>query len=344
MWEGSIFITTLLTVKNLHVQFRTYAGVVHALRGVDFELSAGDIIGIVGESGCGKTVTASAIMGIIPSPPGEVIAGEAWSDGRDLLKLPEAEARKLRGNSMSMIFQDPMTSLNPVLTIGAQLMEPFFEHQSLPASEARVRAEELLRLVGIADPASRLRQYPHQLSGGMRQRVMIAMALACNPKLLFADEPTTALDVTVQAQILDLLKKLNQELNTSIVLITHDLGVVAGLCRKVLVMYAGQIVESAPVKELFASPCHPYTLGLLQSVPRPDSTEKKLLTIDGHPPDLIAPPSGCAFLPRCRFAMQTCLTAPPLFSLTLEHQSRCWLNHHDSPHSPSELFFTGGLS
>ena len=337
-------MAALLTVKNLQVQFRTYAGIVHALRGVDFELSAGDIVGIVGESGCGKTVTASAIMGIIPSPPGEIVAGEAWFDGRDLLKLPESEARALRGNAMSMIFQDPMTSLNPVLTIGTQLMEPFFEHQSLPAPEARERAEELLRLVGIADPASRLHQYPHQLSGGMRQRVMIAMALACNPKLLFADEPTTALDVTVQAQILDLLKKLNLELNTTIVLITHDLGVVAGLCRKVIVMYAGQVVESAPVSELYDSPCHPYTWGLLQSVPRPDSTEKKLLTIDGHPPDLIMPPSGCAFLPRCKFAMQTCHNEPPLFTITPGHQSRCWMNHPDSPHSLRKSSSAGGIS
>ncbi len=337
-------MTSLLTVKNLHVQFRTYAGVVHALRGVDFELSSGDIVGIVGESGCGKTVTASAIMGIIPSPPGEIVAGEAWFDGRDLLKISEAEARSLRGNSMSMIFQDPMTSLNPVLTIGTQLAEPFTKHQSLPAAEARTRAEELLRLVGISDPASRLRQYPHQLSGGMRQRVMIAMALACKPKLLFADEPTTALDVTVQAQILDLLKKMNQELNTAIILITHDLGVVAGICRRVLVMYAGQIVESAPVNELFANPCHPYTLGLLQSVPRPDSAHKRLLTIDGQPPDLLVVPSGCAFLPRCRFAMQACLETPPLYSLTPDHQSRCWLNHPDSPHSPRDLFSAGGVS
>jgi len=337
-------LSALLTVKNLHVEFRTYAGVVHALRGVDFELSAGDIVGIVGESGCGKTVTASAIMGIIPSPPGEVVAGEAWFDGRNLLKLPETESRAIRGNLMSMIFQDPMTSLNPVLTIGTQLMEPFTEHLSLTASEARERSEELLRLVGISDPASRLHQYPHQLSGGMRQRVMIAMALACNPKLLFADEPTTALDVTVQAQILDLLKKLNHELNTTIVLITHDLGVVAGICRRVLVMYAGQIVESASVNELFSDPRHPYTLGLMQSVPRPDSTHKRLLTIDGQPPDLLAPPAGCAFLPRCRFAMQSCLEAPPLYKLTADHLARCWLNHPDSPHSPQELFLAGGLS
>ena len=335
-------MTALLTVKNLHVQFRTYAGLVHALRGVDFELDAGDIVGIVGESGCGKTVTASAVMGIIPSPPGEIIAGEAWFDNRDLLKLPESEMRLLRGNLISMIFQDPMTSLNPVLTIGTQLTEPFTEHQSLNMPEARERAVGLLRLVGISDPDSRLDQYPHQLSGGMRQRVMIAMSLACNPRLLFADEPTTALDVTVQAQILDLLKKLNQELNTTIVLITHDLGVVAGLCRKVLVMYAGQVVESASVEDLYATPCHPYTLGLLRSVPHPEAPHKRLLTIDGQPPDLLLPPSGCAFLPRCRFAMQSCLEAPPLFELKPTHLSRCWLNHPDSPHNPRELFAAGG--
>jgi len=329
--------TILLSVKNLHVRFRTYAGVVHALRGVDFELSVGEIIGIVGESGCGKSVTASAIMGIIPSPPGEVFAGQAWFEGRDLLKLSEAESRSLRGNALSMIFQDPMTSLNPVLTIGTQLTEPFTEHQSLSNTEARQRAAELLRLVGISDSETRLNQYPHQLSGGMRQRVMIAMSLACNPKLLFADEPTTALDVTVQAQILDLLKRLNLELNTAMVLITHDLGVVASICQRVLVMYAGQIVESAPVQALFSEPRHPYSLGLLQSVPNPDYKGKKLLAIEGHPPDLLLPPDGCAFLPRCRYSMQACLETPPMFSVSTGHKARCWLNHPDAPSACHEV-------
>lgn len=332
----------LLSVKNLQVRFRTYAGVVHALRGVDFDLAAGDIVGIVGESGCGKTVTASAVMGIIPSPPGEVVAGEAWFDGQDLLKLTEPELQRIRGNLMSMIFQDPMTSLNPVLTIGTQLTEPFLAHQSIAASEARRRAVELLTLVGISDPVSRLDQYPHQLSGGMRQRVMIAMALACNPRLLFADEPTTALDVTVQAQILDLLKQLNQNLNTTIVLITHDLGVVAGLCRKVLVMYAGQVVEAATVTDLFAHPGHPYTLGLLHSVPHPESTGQRLTTIDGQPPDLIIEPTGCAFLPRCPSAMQACLEEPPLFDAGDQHQVRCWLCHPDAPKRPRKAFAEGG--
>lgn len=331
----------LLTVKNLHVRFRTYAGIVHALRGVDFELSAGEIVGIVGESGCGKSVTASAIMGIIPTPPGEVFSGEVWFEGRDLLTLSESDFRSLRGNALSMIFQDPMTSLNPVLTIGSQLTEPFTEHQSLTADEARLKAAELLRLVGISDGETRLRQYPHQLSGGMRQRVMIAMSLACTPQLLFADEPTTALDVTVQAQILDLLKRLNQELNTTMVLITHDLGVIATICQRVLVMYAGQIVESAPVQALFADPCHPYSLGLLQSVPHPDYKGKELLTIDGHPPDLLLPPDGCAFLPRCRFAMQACKEAPPMFSLSPDHQARCWLNHPDSPQPIRKILKVG---
>ncbi len=328
---------TLLSVKNLHVRFRTYAGIIHALRGVDFELSTGEIVGIVGESGCGKSVTASAIMGIIPTPPGEVFAGEAWFQGRDLLKLSESESRSLRGNALSMIFQDPMTSLNPVLTIGAQLTEPFTEHQSLTQTEARQRAAELLRLVGISDSETRLSQYPHQLSGGMRQRVMIAMSLACNPKLLFADEPTTALDVTVQAQILDLLKRLNRELNTTMVLITHDLGVVASICKRVLVMYAGQIVESAPVQVLFSNPGHPYSLGLLQSIPHPDYKGKKLLAIDGHPPDLLLPLNGCAFLPRCRYAMQACLDNPPMFSLSADHQARCWLNHPNAPSASREV-------
>ena len=335
-------MASLLSVENLQVCFRTHAGVVQALCGVDFALEAGDIVGIVGESGCGKTVTASAIMGIIPSPPGEITSGRVLFEGRNLFSLSEPEARSLRGNAISMIFQDPMTSLNPVLTIGAQLTEPFILHQSLTRAVATERAVELLRLVGLADPAARLKQYPHQLSGGMRQRVMIAMALACNPRLLFADEPTTALDVTVQAQILDLLKKLNQELNTTIVLITHDLGVVAGICRKVFVMYAGQIVETAPVGELYETPRHPYTAGLLRSVPRPGDSGKKLRTIDGHPPDLIAPPAGCAFLPRCRFAMQACLEAPPLMMLSAGRQARCWLNHPDSPRTPQDLFTSGG--
>lgn len=334
-------MTTLLTVKNLQVRFRTYAGVVHSLRGIDFELDTGDIVGIVGESGCGKTVTASAIMGIIPFPPGEVFAGEIRFEGKDLLSFSELEWRRIRGNLISMIFQDPMTSLNPVLTIGAQITEPFEQHQDLSATEARERAAELLRLVGIADPVSRLDQYPHQMSGGMRQRVMIAMALACNPRLLLADEPTTALDVTVQAQILDLLKKLNHELNTTIVLITHDLGVVAGLCRKVLVMYAGQIVESAPVEELFANPGHPYTLGLLHSVPRPDSGNKRLLAIEGQPPDLILPPAGCAFLPRCPFAMKVCHDAPPLFVSGAGHSVRCWLSHPEAPKNSEPAIAAG---
>ena len=332
----------LLSVQDLQVHFHTHAGTVHALRGVDFELEPGEIVGIVGESGCGKTVTASTVMGIIPSPPGEIVAGRALFDGKDLLSLPEKEARKLRGNDISMIFQDPMTSLNPVLTIGTQLSEPFVEHQSLSTELASERAAELLRLVGISEPTARLRQYPHQLSGGMRQRIMIAMALACNPRLLFADEPTTALDVTVQAQILELLKKLNGELATTIVLITHDLGVVAGMCSKVFVMYAGQIVEAAAVQQLYASPLHPYTAGLLQSVPKPDGIGKKLSTIDGQPPDLIAPPSGCAFLPRCPFAMQACLQAPPLMSLASGRQARCWLNHPDSPRTLQELLRAGG--
>ena len=334
----------LLSVQNLHVHFHTYAGTVHALRGVDFDLDAGDMVGIVGESGCGKTVTASAVMGIIPSPPGNVAQGNVLFDGCDLFGLSEKQLRSLRGNAVSMIFQDPMTSLNPVLTIGAQLAEPFILHQSLPRSAAMEKSANLLRLVGLSDPAARLRQYPHQLSGGMRQRVMIAMALACNPRLLFADEPTTALDVTIQAQILDLLKKLNQELNTAIVLITHDLGVVAGMCRRVLVMYAGQIVESAPVADLYASPRHPYTAGLLSSVPRPGEVGKKLRTIEGHPPDLIAPPAGCAFLPRCRFAMQACQAEPPLMALPGSRKARCWLNHPDCPSFPQDMLITGGRS
>ncbi len=321
----------LLSVENLSVNFRTYAGTVRAVRDVSFTLAAGEILGIVGESGCGKSVTASSLLGLIPSPPGEVASGRILFDGQDIVKMDEAALRKLRGNAVSMIFQDPMTSLNPVLTVGSQLGECFTAHQRLDGRTVRERSAELLRLVGIPAPEARLGQYPHQLSGGMRQRVMIAMALAMNPRILIADEPTTALDVTIQAQIIDLMKKLNSELGTSIILISHDLGVVAGLCEKVLVMYAGQVVEAAPVAELYTRPLHPYTLGLLHSVPRLDAVRTRLASIDGQPPDLIAPPAGCAFAPRCRFAMVACREAPPLIAAVPGHQSRCWLAHPDCP-------------
>jgi oligopeptide transport system ATP-binding protein len=332
-------VQPLISVENLSVDFHTYAGTVQAVRDVSFTLAAGEILGIVGESGCGKSVTAGSLMGLIPSPPGEITSGHIMFGGEDIVKMDEAALRKLRGNAISMIFQDPMTSLNPVLTIGSQLGECFTTHQQLDAGTVRERSVELLKLVGIPAPEVRLGQYPHQLSGGMRQRVMIAMALAMNPRILIADEPTTALDVTIQAQIIDLMKKLNSELGTSIILISHDLGVVAGLCETVLVMYAGQVVEAAPVAALYARPRHPYTLGLLHSVPRLDAARTRLASIDGQPPDLIALPAGCAFAPRCRFAMVACRQAPPLIAAAPGHQSRCWLAHPDCPHP-----LTGGAA
>lgn len=323
----------LLSVENLTVKFHTYAGIVQAVKDVSFTLDKGEILGIVGESGCGKSVTASAIMGLIPSPPGEIAAGSILFGDADIVKLDEPSLRQLRGNAISMIFQDPMTSLNPVLTVGLQLTECFMTHQRADKSAAKERAIQMLKLVGIPAPETRMRQYPHQLSGGMRQRVMIAMALAINPQILIADEPTTALDVTIQAQIIDLMKKLNRELDTSIILISHDLGVIAGLCNRVIVMYAGQIVEAAAVGNLFRDPRHPYTLGLLQSIPRADHVRTRLESIEGQPPDLLSPPSGCAFRPRCRYAMKVCDQAPPLFATNENHISRCWLEHEACPHS-----------
>ncbi|MFO7172862.1 MAG: ABC transporter ATP-binding protein [Bacillota bacterium] len=326
----------LLVVRDLHTSFFTYAGEVKAVRGVSFTVGRGEAVAIVGESGCGKSVTTASIMRLIPDPPGKIKSGQILFDGRDLLQLSEKEMERVRGNEIGMIFQDPMTSLNPVLTIGLQLTEAIERHQGLSKAQARERAVEMLRLVGIPQPEKRLSAYPHQFSGGMRQRVMIAMAISCNPKLLIADEPTTALDVTIQAQILDVLKNLKRQLDTAIILITHDLGVVAGLADRVIVMYAGQVVEEAPVRELYANPQHPYTLGLLRSVPRLDRKEKKpLVPIEGQPPDLLAPPKGCAFAPRCPFAMRICLEEdPPLFPVGSEHQSKCWLQHPQAPPRP----------
>lgn len=327
----------ILTVENLHVLFHTYAGTIQAVNDVSFSVGKGELVGLVGESGCGKSVTASSLMGLIPCPPGET-SGRILFDGRDIMQLSPAELRDIRGNSISMIFQDPMTSLNPVLTIGLQLAESYMVHQRLSKQESLIRAADMLRLVGISAPERRLYQYPHELSGGMRQRVMIAMALACNPRILIADEPTTALDVTIQAQIIDLMKRLNQELDTSILIISHDLGVIAGLCSRVIVMYAGQIVESGRVGDLFSSPQHPYTWGLLRSIPRLDRAGDRLATIAGQPPDLLVPSMGCAYLPRCQYAMEICKQPPPLFEPLAERQSRCWLCHENSPISPKALF------
>lgn len=329
---------TVLDVKNLNVVFHTYAGVVQAVTDVSFSLKKGEILGLVGESGCGKSVTSSAMMGLVPQPPGET-QGEIYFEGKNLVTLDAKSLQEIRGNHISMIFQDPMTSLNPVLTIGLQLSETLILHRGLSKEEALKKSIEILGLVGISSPEVRVKQYPHQLSGGMRQRVMIAMALSCNPQVLIADEPTTALDVTVQAQIIDLMKKLNQDFHTSIILISHDLGVIASLCQRVQVMYAGRIVESAPVDELYANACHPYTWGLMHSVPRADDQNGELKTIGGQPPDLLSPPKGCAFEPRCQFSMSICKDQlPPLFEIKPQHQARCWLNHELSARKPRDCF------
>jgi oligopeptide/dipeptide ABC transporter ATP-binding protein len=292
----------LLTVEDLHTHFFTRQGVVHAVDGVSFQLEAGRTLGLVGESGCGKSVTALSIMGLLPKPPARIVSGTITFDGRDITDAPEREMEKLRGDQIGMIFQDPMTSLNPTLTIGTQITETIRRHLGLDRAQARKRAVELLEQVQIPRAADRLDDYPHRFSGGMRQRVMIAMALSCNPRVLIADEPTTALDVTVQAEVLALLSSLQVERQMAMLLITHDMGVIAQTADDVAVMYAGQIIESAPVSELFASPEHPYTEALLASIPdliEPDVRNKRLATIEGRPPDLIDPPSACRFAERC---------------------------------------------
>jgi len=318
----------LLEVKNLRTWFYTQDGIVKAVNGISYTLNQGEALGIVGESGCGKSVSAMSIMRLIPTPPGRIVEGEVIFDGRDLLKLSDDEIRRVRGNEIAMIFQDPMTSLNPVLTVSRQITEALELHLGMSASSARKRAIELLELVGIPSARSRVDDYPHQFSGGMRQRVMIAMALSCNPKLLIADEPTTALDVTIQAQILDLIKRLQQELGMSLILITHDLGVVAGLTDRINVMYAGYIVESAPTEVLFSDPRHPYTLGLLRSIPRIDEPRKeRLIPIEGLPPDLVSPPQGCPFQPRCVYAVERCVPEnPTLEPVQRGHTIACWVD------------------
>jgi oligopeptide transport system ATP-binding protein len=303
---------TLLRVRNLRTRFATDRGDVRAVNGVSFDLEEGEILGLVGESGSGKSVTALSVMRLVPEPPGHIAAESLAFDGRELLSLSEAEMREERGSSMAMIFQDPMRSLNPVLTIGRQIVEVLRRHQKMGGSAAKRRAIELLETVGIPSAEKRLSAYPHQFSGGMRQRVMIAIALSCNPRLLIADEATTALDVTIQAQIVDLVKRLTHERGTSVIWISHDLGVVAGLCDKVNVMYAGNVVESGPIRELFHRPSHGYTLGLMGSTPRVDGTGARRLTpIEGMPPSLIEPIKLCPFLPRCRVAVPACQTVPP---------------------------------
>ena len=314
----------LLSVKDLRTYFETEDGVVKAVDGVDFELSRGETLGIVGESGSGKSVTSLSIMRLIPDPPGKIVSGEVKLDGDDLLKLSPNEVRDVRGKRLAMIFQDPMTSLNPFMRISKQLMEVTQLHLGHSKNQAYKHAIEMLEQVGIPDARARADSYPHELSGGMRQRVMIAMALSCQPELLIADEPTTALDVTIQAQILELIKKLKSDTSASVILITHDLGVVAGMTNHIVVMYAGKIFECAPTAELFAQPGNPYTRGLLRSVPDPTAREQKLYQIPGLPPDLAHLPIGCPFAPRCERAEELCHREfPPFVQLTREHYSLC---------------------
>ena len=314
----------LLSVDDLRVQFWTDRGTIHAVNGVSFEIAKGETLGIVGESGCGKSVTSLALLGILPRA-GRVVGGSATFAGRDLVGLSDAELRRVRGKEIAMIFQDPMTSLNPVLTIGRQIREALETHFGMDRGPADARAAELLDQVGIPSARSRLRDYPHQFSGGMRQRAMIAMALACEPKLLIADEPTTALDVTIQAQILELLRELVAEHGTALIMITHDLGVVAGMCERVHVMYAGMFVETGSAGDLFAHPRHPYTVGLLQSVPRLDARRQaKLQPIEGVPRDMLSAPAACPFAPRCRYVIDGCVAeVPKLRQMEPGHDARC---------------------
>jgi oligopeptide/dipeptide ABC transporter ATP-binding protein len=315
----------LLEVRGLRTTFRGEQGEVRAVDGIDLRVERGRTLGIVGESGCGKSVTALSIMGLVPQPPGRIAAGEVLFEGEDLLKAPAQRLRDLRGNKLAMIFQEPMTSLNPAFPVGEQIAEALLRHRSVSREEAGSQAIEMLRRVRIPSPERRAKDYPHQLSGGMRQRVMIAMALACNPKLLIADEPTTALDVTIQAQILELMRALREELGTAIILITHDLGVIAELADEVAVMYAGKVIERCPAEKLFAEPQHPYTIGLLGSIPRLHVERERLAAIDGFVPDAAALPEGCRFHPRCPFAIDRCSQEiPPLEEISPGHFVACW--------------------
>lgn len=322
----------LLEVNNLKTSFYTQFGEVQAVGGVSFNLEYGEVMGIVGESGSGKSVTMMSIMRLLDQN-GKVKDGDIRFEDSDLVSLNEEAMSKIRGNEISMIFQDPMTSLNPLMTIGNQIMEPLRIHKKMTKAEAHKKAIELLYLVGIPSPESRMNQYPHEFSGGMRQRVMIAMALTCNPKLLIADEPTTALDVTIQAQILEIMKDIKQKLNTSIILITHDLGVVADICDKVNVMYGGLIIEQGTVKDIFYNSRHPYTWGLMESVPNPNTlVRERLRPIDGQPPDLFKPPKGCPFYARCKYSMEVCKEhRPGYYEITPGHKSACWLNDKRAP-------------
>ena len=330
---------SLFQVSNLHVEFTTYGGVVHAVRGASFHVDRGETLAIVGESGCGKSVAVQSVMGLIPIPPGRITQGEAILDGHRILGHQSINGKDIRGNKVGMIFQDPMTSLNPTMTIGNQIAEPLKLHRKLSGTQAKKKAIELLEMSKIPEAAKRAAQYPFEFSGGMLQRAMIAMAIACEPDLLIADEPTTALDVTIQAQILDLIKDLQKEVGMGLILITHDLGVVAGVADRVVVMYAGEILESGTVDEIFYSPSHPYTVGLLSAMPTNRSDEvQKLMPIPGSPPDLFSPPAGCGYAARCPHAMEACVEKQPSeFTISGAHFSKCWLHHDACEHHVLEV-------
>lgn len=326
-------MSRVLDIKDLYVSFDTYAGEVQAVRGVSYHVEAGEVLAVVGESGCGKSVTAQTIMKLNPMPPARIKSGTLTLNDIDIVNTPEQDMQKIRGKDVSMIFQDPMTCLNPTMQVGKQIVEAIKHHQNLSTEQANIKAIEMLEKVQIPNALERSKQYPHQFSGGMRQRAMIAMALSCNPKLLIADEPTTALDVTIQAQIIDLLADIRDELGTAIVLITHDLGVVANLADRVAVMYAGKVVETGTALDIFHHPSHPYTSALLDSLPKHDtSKEDELTSIPGTPPDLIKPPVGCGFGARCTKCMKICKEhQPPVFDLGNGHTASCWLLHKDCP-------------
>jgi oligopeptide/dipeptide ABC transporter, ATP-binding protein, C-terminal domain len=317
----------ILELQDLKTCFHTREGIVNAVDGVSYHLDVGEVLGVVGESGCGKSVTALSIMRLIPNPPGEIVSGAVLYKGSNLLEKTERQMKKIRGNEISMIFQEPMTSLNPLFKIGDQIIETIVLHQSLSKKEAREKAIEMLSLVGIPLPSKRIDSYPHELSGGMRQRVMIAMALSCNPEILLADEPTTALDVTIQAQILELMCKLKDKTGTSIIMITHDLGIVAEMCNRIVVMYCGQIVEEGTVKEIFKNPLHPYTIGLLGSIPKIDTEKGRLFNIKGNVPSLLKMPKGCRFSTRCTHCMKKCNEMEPdIIQVDGTRKVRCWLH------------------
>ena len=329
----------LFEVSNLHVQFTTYGGIVHAVRGASFHVDRGETLAIVGESGCGKSVAVQSVMGLIPIPPGRIVDGEARLEGQDIIANHIIDGRDIRGNKVGMVFQDPMTSLNPTMTIGNQIAEPLKLHRNMSTSQAKRKAIELLEVSKIPEAAKRANQYPFEFSGGMLQRAMIAMAIACEPALLIADEPSTALDVTIQAQILDLIKDLQQEVGMGLILITHDLGVVARVADRVVVMYAGEILESGTVDEIFYEPSHPYTAGLLSAMPTntPDVIQE-LMPIPGSPPDLFAPPIGCGYAARCPHTMEACMAhRPDEFTISQSHFSKCWLHHEACDHEVLEL-------